>query len=412
MKKITTILLLLLITGYAFSQQTIKGRVVASFTGAPIQGCSVFINNTSKGTISDIDGRFQLNDIPAGRYELIISSIGYETYAYPFSEAQLPLQIKAELQLKVKELQNVVAESSVEEGWDKWGKLFTDNFIGSTPNAAQCKIKNENKIHFRFFKKSNRVVAYADEPIILENKALGYRISYQLEEFEVNFKTRISLFFGYPFFEDINKDRKSLLKRWQRNRDKAYYGSMMHFLHSVYVNDIREQGFEVRRMAKIPNEEKERVKQLYSKKTAMFTTNNGITVRTAKKDTQLPADSAEYYERIMQQDDFKEIYGQGFLTADSIVLRTEGAYKFIFFNDYLFITYTKETEDPAYLSFKGQNRNPTFQQSYIIMPNHEPIDIDVNGRYPPEDILSLGYWSWSEKMADLLPLGYTPLEKN
>ncbi|MBK5272588.1 MAG: hypothetical protein JJE22_16415, partial [Bacteroidia bacterium] len=77
-----------------------------------------------------------------------------------------------------------------------------------------------------------------------------------------------------------------------------------------------------------------------------------------------------------------------------------------------FITYTKETEDPAYLSFKGQNRNPTFQQSYITMPNHEPIDIDVNGRYPPEDILSLGYWSWSEKMADLLPLGYTPSEKN
>src|SRR5258706_13083281 len=142
MKKIVTTLVYLLILSRAIAQPTIKGRVVTAGNGVPVPGSSVFISNTSKGTTADKNGYFELNDIPSGKHELIISSIGYETNVFSFSSEQLPLQVKVEFQLKVKELQNVIVEPFVEEGWDKWGKTFLDNFIGNTPNADRCTIKN------------------------------------------------------------------------------------------------------------------------------------------------------------------------------------------------------------------------------------------------------------------------------
>jgi CarboxypepD_reg-like domain len=413
MKKVQVILFFLFLNaGFAFSQPEITGKVVASANAVPVPGCSVFISNTAKGTVSDKNGYFELNDIPPGKHELVVSSIGYETSVYPFSAEQLPLKLRIELEVKVKELQNVTVEPSVEEGWNKWGKLFTDNFIGNTPNALHCKIKNEKAIRFRFYKKSNRVVAYADEPVILENNAFGYRISYQLEQFEVNFKTRVALFFGYPLFEEMVTNRRGQQEKWKRNRDKAYYGSIMHFMRSLYIDSLAQQGFEVRRMVKIPNEEKERVKKIYHPVSLVRTSRaNGVTVVTSQSDQLLKTapDSLEYYERIMRQDDFKEVYGLSLLTADSLIIRVEGACKILFFTDYLYVTYKKEMEEEDYIRYHGENRTPTFQRSYLTIPDLNPVEIDENGNYtPPQEILTSAYWGWSEKMADFLPVDYKP----
>jgi hypothetical protein len=401
----------LLFTHTAFSQQTIKGKVVAAVNGTPVAGSSVFINNTSKGTTADKNGYFELNDVPVGKHELVVSSIGYETNVFSFSAEQLPLQLRVELEVKVKELQNVTVEPSVEEGWDKWGKMFTDNFIGETPNALHCRIKNEKAIRFRFYKKTNRVVAYADEPIILENKALGYRISYQLEEFEVNFNTHTSFFSGYPFFEEIDKDRKGLRQRWKHSRDKSYYGSMMHFMHSLYSDSLGQDGFEVRRMVRVANKEKERIKKIYHPGRIINSQGSkGVSLAVTRQDSlQRSKDSLEYYERVMRQEDFKEIYGHDLLTADSLILKTEGLYKYLFFSDYLYITYKNEIEDSEYIIFSRESRSRTFQRSYLSLLNANPIIIDVNGNYyPPQEIFSSAYWGWSEKMADFLPIDYLP----
>jgi hypothetical protein len=232
----------------AFSQPALKGRVVAVNTGAPVPGCSVFINNTSKGTTTDQNGYFELNDLPRGGHELIVSSIGFETSVCSFTDDQLPLQLKIVLQVKVKELQNVTVEPFEEGGWARWGQLFMDNFVGNTSNATRCSIRNKEAIKFRYYKKSNRVTAHTDEPLIFENRALGYRISYKLEEFEVNFNTGVTVFFGYPFFEDLDSKRKGKQSKWKQNRNKAFYGSMMHFMRSLYRDSLAQQGFEVRRM--------------------------------------------------------------------------------------------------------------------------------------------------------------------
>ena len=392
----------------AFCQSTIKGRVVVSITGSPVPGCSVFINNTSKGTVADKDGLFELNNIPPGKHELIASSIGFETSVYAFNAEQLPLRLRIGMDVKVKVLSNVVVEPSEEGGWDRWGKLFNDYFIGNTPNAAFCKIKNEKAIRFRYFRKSNRLVAYADEPILLENRALGYRISYQLAEFEINFKTRVALFYGYPLFEDMDPERKGRVDRWQRNRDKAFYGSMMHFMRSLYADSLLQRGFEVRRVTRIANREKERVKKLYQAARIVVPNSRANGVNASPAPQRISPDSMNYYERIMRQEDYKENYAKDLLTADSLIIREEGAYKILFFTDYLYITYKNELEERDYVASAGENRRPGFQRSYINLISETPVIIDINGNYPPQDILASAYWGWSEKMADFLPLDYNP----
>jgi CarboxypepD_reg-like domain len=403
MFKLPAILLLLLCFSFSsFSQKTIKGKVINAATTEPVAGSSVFISNSSKGTVTDKSGYFELTEIPAGKHDLIISSIGYETSVYSFTSEQLPLQLRIEMNIKVKELENVVVEPSVEEGWDKWGKLFTDNFLGQTPEAAQCKIKNYKKIRFRFYKKSNRLIAFSDEQLIIENKALGYIIKYQLEDFEVNFRTQISMYAGYPLFEEMEKNKK----RWVKNRDKTYYGSMMHFMRSLYKDKLAENGYEVRRMVREPNLEKERVKKIYRQ----IRREPGGIIRIGAVDT-VSKDSSNYYERVMQQKDYTDIYARAILTKDSLLVRQSPGYISIYFTDYLAITYSKELEAKEYLAFFNEKRNPTFQRSLVWLASPVLIEIDEKGAYfPPQQVFLTSYWGWQEKISSLLPLDYMPSE--
>jgi len=402
--------LLLFIPLSLLSQRTIQGRVVAASNKEPVPGSSVFISNTSYGTVTSKDGSFEIADIPPGKYDLIISSVGYETNVYSFSTDQLPLKLRVELEVKVRELQNVVVEPSVEEGWDKWGKVFLDNFVGQTPNARECKIKNESSIRFRYYRKSNRLVAYSDDPIILENKALGYIIKYQLEDFEINYKTNATFFVGYPLFEEIDKKRKGLQRRWQKSRDKAYYGSMMHFMRTLYNNKLAEEGYEARRMVRSPNLEKERVRKIYRPGRFVRVSSNGSSPsQVIPVQDSLSKDSADYYQRVMSQKDNIDTYGRDILTADSLIIEQQGELKVLYFDDYLYVTYKRELEDEEYLLYYNERRTPTFQRSYIFLQNHQAIAIDANGSYfPPQEVFSMSYWAWNEKVSNLLPLDYKP----
>jgi hypothetical protein len=182
-------------------------------------------------------------------------------------------------------------------------------------------------------------------------------------------------------------------------------------MYSLYHNNLQQQGFEMRRMSRVPNEEKERVKKIYRPQRVVTTRMNGVTItRDGKNDQpQSLQDSSDYHERMLQQKDYLEIYSRDLLTEDSLILREEGEYKILFFTDYLYITYKNEMEDPDYILQFGERRSPVFQRSYISMPGQNPVAIDRKGNYyPPQEIFSSAYWGWSEKMADCLPSDYKP----
>lgn len=60
----------------AAGQEKIRGKVVDIITGEPLIGAGVIIQNTTQGTVTDLDGIYEL-DLPDGEHYLTVSYIGY-----------------------------------------------------------------------------------------------------------------------------------------------------------------------------------------------------------------------------------------------------------------------------------------------------------------------------------------------
>jgi len=57
---------------------TISGLVEDGKTGKPIVGATVRINGTSLVTKTDVDGEFFVINLPVGKYDISVTSVGYE----------------------------------------------------------------------------------------------------------------------------------------------------------------------------------------------------------------------------------------------------------------------------------------------------------------------------------------------
>ena len=81
MKKLQMLLALLCMSiGLAVAQVTkVTGVVVDADTDEPIIGASVLVKGTTIGTITDIDGKYTIDNIPSGSKSLVISFVGMRT---------------------------------------------------------------------------------------------------------------------------------------------------------------------------------------------------------------------------------------------------------------------------------------------------------------------------------------------
>jgi len=57
----------------------IKGRIVETGTNEPLIGATVRLLDTDKGTMTNLDGYYSLENIPSGKYTMEIAYMGYET---------------------------------------------------------------------------------------------------------------------------------------------------------------------------------------------------------------------------------------------------------------------------------------------------------------------------------------------
>ena len=70
------LVLLLLVSGFTFAQQTISG-LVTDEAGVPLPGATVVVNQTNNGTTTDFDGNFSIS--ASDGQSISISFIGYQT---------------------------------------------------------------------------------------------------------------------------------------------------------------------------------------------------------------------------------------------------------------------------------------------------------------------------------------------
>lgn len=88
MKKIFTLLLLCSCVYWAAAQRTISGELVDSDSGEKLIGATVVLEGTQKGTTTDIDGKFKLEDVASGSQNLLINYIGYQALTLPISASK------------------------------------------------------------------------------------------------------------------------------------------------------------------------------------------------------------------------------------------------------------------------------------------------------------------------------------
>ena len=74
---ITTLLVLLTIGAQAFAQSSVSGKVTDK-AGEPLVGVNVLIKGTNSGTMTDLDGNWNIPDVKTNTI-LVFSSIGFST---------------------------------------------------------------------------------------------------------------------------------------------------------------------------------------------------------------------------------------------------------------------------------------------------------------------------------------------
>ncbi len=177
-------------------------------------------------------------------------------------------------------------------------------------------------------------------------------------------------------------------KRWGANQFSVYEGSMMHFMRSLYRNTLIKEGFEIRHLQKQPNLEKARIKKIFRR-------------------TETEGDSTAYYNKVLRQPDFFSIVGKEILPGDSVAYAVDSLTAGLGFNDYILVLYKNKVTPPEYRRFYPDNSAAMLSE--IILINRQTVEIQANGSYyQPLDLLNLGYWSWSEKIASMLPFDYSP----
>ncbi len=337
----------------ALAQGSVNGRIIDAESRLPLEGASVFAQNTTIGAVTKNDGSFKLS-LNKGGYELVISFTGYVSQRLNV-EGKEDKTIEIALQKEDKSLSEVVVRSSneVTDGWEKHGRFFIEHFIGATPSAKQTTLQNPEALKFYYYKRSDKLKVLATEPLRIVNNALGYTLQYALDSFVYYNKDFVSSYRGNCLYLPMEGD-SAQQQQWAEARKNAYAGSRLHFLRSYYDSTLSAEGFTV----------------------------DMLSSTDAKKFDQLanPYDTAYY------------------LVDDS----TAGVE--LFFPVKVSITYTKEKPELEYLQAMKFPANVKTQISYVNFT--DAILIMENGYFiEQKSWVNQGYWSW-KNLADQLPYDY------
>ena len=220
---------------------TLTGVVVDSTSGEPLADVNVFIAGSMRGTATNARGRFRLSGVRLGAQQLYVSSVGYEaksrslnlreprTYTFEFA-----------LREKVIEGEGIVVEAERDEQWQERYERFEAAFLGETPNAEQAEILNREVLSFEGG--LGGLDAFAARPLVIENRALGYRVEYHLEDFSLT--RRRTQYDGEPLFEEL-EGNPAQEARWEQARREAFLGSFHHLMLAMIEGRVEEQGFKL-----------------------------------------------------------------------------------------------------------------------------------------------------------------------
>jgi hypothetical protein len=232
--------LLFLAPFFVFAQQKFQltGSVTEKGTTI-IPGASVFIEGTTMGTQTDANGHYVLKNIPAGRHRLVASMVGYQPKMVLIDFPGNTTVLNFNLEEDNKTLDEVRVVGSQDKLWEKQFREFEKGFLGESYNRKEVFITNKEVVDFT--EMEDAFSAKASQPLQIINKSMGYKVTYFMDNFE---KTNsLTSFKGLASFEKLVPEDAKQERKWKRNREEAYEGSLKHFLKALEDNRMEEEGF-------------------------------------------------------------------------------------------------------------------------------------------------------------------------
>lgn len=393
---------LIFICQNVFSQTSrVTGIVINAEDNSRLASASIFINNSSKGTISNTDGKFILEGITEKNFDLIISYTGFVTVSIRITQNNIGQFHTIKMVPRNETMKSISIMVPEKDGWKTWGRFFTESFIGQSDFAKECIIENPKALRFFNDKKNHRLTAYSNTNLIIKNRALGYLIKYQLEEFDYDFKNKIVTYVGYASFEELKTRGSKKRNRWLKARKEAYYGSIMHFMRSLYSDSVAQNGFDVREKIRIYNTD-----TLFKR---IYLPGNMPTVRVGNKSYKTRAGAVPSFKKIPDYVDLINLKNLSF--KDAVTFDSSVKQKEFYFDNHIQVIYKNANVKVDYLL---ANSLPKFlkmkQTSDAYLLSDGPLIIERDGSYfNPMNMMSSGYWGWY-KLAEMLPTDYEPSE--
>ncbi|MCE7044318.1 carboxypeptidase-like regulatory domain-containing protein [Dyadobacter sp. CY312] len=399
-KQLLTILLILLSFAGIAQNKLVTGRVADATTNEPLEFVTIFITNTTMGTTTDEKGSFSIS-LPPGRYEMVVSMVGYGPIVHPIevTPEKSPQAILFKLTQTETALNSVSVKAKRDPSWYDNLELFKTNFLGRSEVASQCKLTNPENLIIVFDPVNGTLKVESKDLMVIENPVLGYKVSYLLVEFNYDLNQKYVSYLGYPRFEPL-KGSKAKQKRWEKNRLKAYNGSAMHFVRTLRQQKLEEEGYNLRRLIRIPNPDRPSEEEFAEARRQLYALGNSTTLTENHPLNKILAKTS--LPKILEKLDTTRVSYSEYISerGDDVSLSFDG---------YFQIVYTGEKEEPAYVAASSpfRKRQPTYQTSVVSMKEKQVL-LETSGSISdPLALVFEDYWGW-EKVGDMLPLDYEP----
>lgn len=347
------LLLLATLAAAASAQTATLEGTVRDLGGAPLPGVSVYLAGTTRGDATDADGRYAIEAVSPGLYRLVGSMVGYETgdAAIQVQPGQ-PLSTDLTLAPAVQTMGTVRVEARRDRAWVRRVAQVEQALIGTSARAESVQILNPEVLTFQA--SGSGFEATVRAPLVVENRALGYRLVYDLRALALS--DAEVRYVGTERFEPLEPASAAEAVRWAAARVRAYRGSRRHLLRALLAETAEAEGFA------------------------------------------FSLDQA----RVLRRVAFRRT------TPQRRFFRIEGRGGWLGFRGRLHVRYD-EPEDPAFLDspWAGERDRPAdTQQSAVEFGTGDGVWVDPQGTLADPLAVVLGGYLAFERLADALPADY------
>jgi len=225
-------------------QVELQFRLIDGATERSISDAHIFIDNSSLGTTSDINGFCTLNVAAQETQVLIITHVLYKTLIIgPERYHQLVNGATLKMQSNNVNLNEIVLTAKRGKQWKKKFKRFRKTLLGEGKAAANCQILNPEVLQFE--EKNGILTVTAIDLLHIENDFLGYTINFWLEELSIEVDGS-TYYKGYGQYIDKAATDDT---RYSKKRNKVYTHSLPHFLRSLLESPdkaaLKGYGYEI-----------------------------------------------------------------------------------------------------------------------------------------------------------------------